>query len=96
MERRLIVNEPMIDSKTGDRGVGYSPDGGETFIVEEDSKGRVYHQESDPKKISALVFDSLQFRSANGSTYVLSIDDDGKLVIDGDDNNGDQGSTAHS
>lgn len=96
VEQRAIIDEPMYDSKTGEYGKGYSPDNGVTRVVQEGTDGRHYHQDTDAGRISELVFDSLQFRSANGSIYVLSIDDDGKLVIDGDDNNGDQGSTAHS
>ena len=45
--QRAVINEPMFDSKTGEFGKGYSPDYGQTFIVQESVKGRIYHQETD-------------------------------------------------
>ncbi|MCZ3668012.1 hypothetical protein L2724_06925 [Limosilactobacillus vaginalis] len=94
---RLIVNEPMFDSKTGKRGVGYSPDGGLSFIVQEDSNGRVFHQGNDDIKISQLIFDSLKMKSPNGTVFTLSVDDEGKLTTVKENNSdGDQEQTTHS
>lgn len=97
MVQRLIINEPMIDSKTGSRGVGYSPNGGLSFIVQENSNGRVYHQGNDDVKISQLVFDCLKLKSPNGTVFTLSVDDKGKLkAMKENDNNGDQEQATHS
>lgn len=96
MEQRAIIDEPMYDSKTGEYGKGYSPDNGKTLIVQEGPDGRHYHQETDAKRISQLVFDSLQLRSANGTVFVLTIGDNGKLIIEGNEHNGDQEPATHS
>lgn len=79
IEQRVIIDEPMIDSKTKKYGKGYSPDGGQTFIVQEGTDGRHYHQETDAGRISQLVFDSLLLKSANGKLYELTIDSEGTL-----------------
>lgn len=97
MEQRAIIDEPMYDSKTGEYGKGYSPDNGKTLIVQEGPDGRHYHQETDAKRISQLVFDSLQLRSPNGKVYTLTAGDDGKLKLSTEEEtNGDKGETTHS
>lgn len=77
--QRAVINEPMFDSKTGEFGKGYSPDYGQTFIVQEGTDGRHYHQETDPVRISELVFDSFKLKSPNGTVWKVSIDDEGNL-----------------
>ena len=79
--QRAVINEPMFDSKTGEFGKGYSPDYGQTFIVQESVKGRIYHQETDAGRISELIFDKLIFRSADGTLWELSVSNDGKPVF---------------
>lgn len=76
---RPIIDEPMYDSKTGEYGKGYSPDNGKTLIVQEGPDGRHYHQETDPVRISELVFDSFKLKSPNGTVWKVSIDDEGNL-----------------
>lgn len=76
--QRAIVNEPMFDSKTGEFGKGYSPDYGQTFIVQEGTDGRHFHQETDAGRISELIFDKFIFRSADGTLWELSVSNDGK------------------
>lgn len=78
--QRAIIDEPMYDSKTGEYGKGYSPDNGKTLIVQEGPDGRHYHQETDPERISELVFDSFKLKSPNGTIWELSIDDEGNLI----------------
>lgn len=78
--QRAIIDEPMYDSKTGEYGKGYSPDNGKTLIVQEGPDGRRYHQETDPERISELVFDSFKLKSPNGTIWKLSIDDEGNLI----------------
>lgn len=78
--QRAIIDEPMYDSKTGEHGKGYSPDNGKTLIVQEGPDGRHYHQETDPERISELVFDSFKLKSPNGTIWKLSIDDEGNLI----------------
>ncbi|PWT35192.1 hypothetical protein DKZ22_12200 [Limosilactobacillus reuteri] len=78
--QRAVINESMFDSKTGEFGKGYSPDYGQTFIVQEGTDGRHYHQETDPERISELVFDSFKLKSPNGTIWKLSIDDEGNLI----------------
>lgn len=78
--QRAIIDEPMYDSKTGEYGKGYSPDNGETRIVQEGVDGRHYHQETDPERISELIFNSFKLKSPNGTVWKLSIDDDGNLI----------------
>lgn len=78
--QRAIIDEPMYDSKTGEYGKGYSPDNGKTLIVQEGPDGRYYHQETDPERISELVFDSFKLKSPNGTIWKLSIDDEGNLI----------------
>ena len=77
--QRAVINEPMFDSKTGEFGKGYSPDYGQTFIVQEGTDGRHYHQETDPERISELVFDSFKLKSPNGTIYEITIEDDGTI-----------------
>ena len=76
--QRAIINEPMFDSKTGEFGKGYSPDYGQTFIVQEGTDGRHFHQETDAGRISELIFDKLIFRSDDGTLWELSVSNDGK------------------
>ena len=78
--QRAIIDEPMYDSKTGEYGKGYSPDNGKTLIVQEGPDGRHYHQETDPDRISELVFNSFKLKSPNGTIWKLSIDDEGNLI----------------
>ena len=78
--QRAIIDEPMYDSKTGDYGKGYSPDNGKTLIVQEGADGRHYHQDTDPARISELVFDSFKLKSPNGTVWKVSIDDEGNLI----------------
>ena len=78
--QRAIIDEPMYDSKTGEYGKGYSPDNGKTLIVQEGPDGRHYHQETDPERISELVFDSFKLKSPNGTIWKLSIGDKGNLI----------------
>ena len=78
--QRAIIDEPMYDSKTGEYGKGYSPDNGKTLIVQEGPDGRHYHQETDPNRISELVFDSFKLKSPNGTIWKLSIGDEGNLI----------------
>lgn len=79
--QRAIIDEPMYDSKTGEYGKGYSPDNGKTLIVQEGPDGRHYHQETDPDRISELVFDSFKLKSPSGRLFYLSVSDDGKPVF---------------
>ena len=67
--QRAVINEPMFDSKTGEFGKGYSPDYGQTFIVQEGTDGRHYHQETDAGRISELIFDKLIFEKGQGNTF---------------------------
>lgn len=76
--QRAVINEPMFDSKTGEFGKGYSPDYGQTFIVQEGTDGRHYHQETDAGRIGELIFDKLIFRSDDGTLWKLSVNNDGK------------------
>ena len=76
--QRAVINEPMFDSKTGEFGKGYSPDYGQTFIVQEGTDGRHYHQETDAGRIGELIFDTLIFRSDDGTLRELSVNNDGK------------------
>lgn len=76
--QRAVINEPMFDSKTGEFGKGYSPDYGRTFIVQEGTDGRHYHQETDAGRIGELIFDKLIFRSDDGTLWELSVNNDGK------------------
>ena len=76
--QRAVINEPMFDSKTGEFGKGYSPDYGQTFIVQEGTDGRHYHQETDAGRIGELIFDKLIFRSDDGTLWELSVNNDGK------------------
>ena len=76
--QRAVINEPMFDSKTGEFGKGYSPDYGQTFIVQEGTDGRHFHQETDAGRISELIFDKFIFRSADGTLWELSVSNDGK------------------
>ena len=76
--QRAVINEPMFDSKTGEFGKGYSPDYGQTFIVQEGTDGRHYHQETDAGRIGELIFDKLIFRSNDGTLWELSVSNDGK------------------
>ena len=76
--QRAVINEPMFDSKTGEFGKGYSPDYGQTFIVQEGTDGRHFHQETDAGRISELIFDKLIFRSDDGTLWELSVNNDGK------------------
>ena len=76
--QRAIINEPMFDSKTGEFGKGYSPDYGQTFIVQEGTDGRHFHQETDAGRISELIFNKLIFRSDDGTLWELSVNNDGK------------------
>lgn len=78
--QRAIIDELMYDSKTGEYGKGYSPDNGKTLIVQEGPDGRHYHQETDPERISELVFDSFKLKSPNSTIWKLSIDDEGNLI----------------
>ena len=39
---RFIVGQPGIDTEYGIKGLGYSPDNGKTFIVQDTTDGRVY------------------------------------------------------
>ena len=78
--QRAIIDEPMYDSKTGEYGKGYSPDNGKTLIVQEGPDGRHYHQETDPDRISELVFNSFKLKSPNGTIWKISIDDEGNLI----------------
>lgn len=79
--QRAVINEPMFDSKTGEFGKGYSPDYGQTFIVQEGTDGRHFHQETDAGRISELIFDKFIFRSADGTLWELSVSNDGKPQI---------------
>lgn len=76
--QRAVIDEPMFDSKTGEFGKGYSPDFGQTFIVQEGTDGRHFHQETDAGRISELIFDKFIFRSADGTLWELSVSNDGK------------------
>ena len=76
--QRAVINEPMFDSKTGEFGKGYSPDYGQTFIVQEGTDGRHYHQETDAGRIGELIFNKLIFRSDDGTLWELSVNNDGK------------------
>lgn len=76
--QRAVINEPMFDSKTGEFGKGYSPDYGQTFIVQEGTDGRHYHQETDAGRIGELIFDKLIFSSDDGTLWELSVNNDGK------------------
>ncbi len=42
--KRFIVDEPGYDTETGIKGLGYSPDSGQNFYVQETTEGRVYRQ----------------------------------------------------
>ena len=81
--KRIIVDELMVDSKTGVIGKGYSPDNGKTLVVKQTIKGNLYDQD-DANKLSPLLnkipIDSLKLRSPNGTVFLLSVDDDGKLA----------------
>lgn len=80
--RRLIINELMIDSETGITGRGYSPDNGQTRVVQNTIKGRIYN-EDDQKKIYQLMkdipHDYVKLRSPNGAVFLVSVDNDGNL-----------------
>ena len=78
--QRAIIDEPMYDSKTGEYGKGYSPDNGKTLIVQEGPDGRHYHQETDPDRISELVFNSFKLKSPNGTVFNLTVSDSGNLI----------------
>lgn len=78
--QRAVINEPMFDSKTGEFGKGYSPDYGQTFIVQEGTDGRHYHQETDAGRIGELVFNSFKLKSPNETIWKISIDDEGNLI----------------
>lgn len=39
---RFIVNDPGFDTELGLKGRGYSPDNGQTFIVQDTTDGRIY------------------------------------------------------
>ncbi len=77
--QRAVINEPMFDSKTGEFGKGYSPDYGQTFIVQEGTDGRHYHQETDASRISELVFDKFLMKADDGGIWEVTISNDGKL-----------------
>ena len=81
---RLIINELMIDSETGIIGRGYSPDNGKTRHVKQSIKGNLY-DDDDAKKLLPLLnkraVSEIRLRSPNGTVFLLSIDDDGKLAI---------------
>lgn len=76
--QRAVINEPMFDSKTGEFGKGYSPDYGQTFIVQEGVDGRHYHQDTDAGRISELAFDKLVLKADDGTLWELSVSNDGK------------------
>lgn len=82
--QRAIIDEPMYDSKTGEYGKGYSPDNGKTLIVQEGPDGRHYHQETDPDRISELVFNSFKLKSPNGTVFNLTVSDSGQLTVNKD------------
>lgn len=77
--QRAVINEPMFDSKTGEFGKGYSPDYGQTFIVQEGVDGRHYHQDTDAGRISELAFDKLVLKADDGGLWQLSVSNDGQL-----------------
>lgn len=79
IEQRAIIDEPMYDSKTGEYGKGYSPDYGRTFIVQEGTDGRHYHQDTDAGRISELVFEKFILKAEDGSLWQLSVNNDGEL-----------------
>ncbi|KRN58784.1 hypothetical protein [Limosilactobacillus secaliphilus] len=69
--KRVIIDVPMYDNKTGEYGIGYSPDNGKTRIVQEGTEGRHYHQETDADRISELVFDGFKIKSPNGTIWKI-------------------------
>ena len=51
---RFIVEQLGIDTEYGIKGLGYSPDNGKTFIVQDTTDGRVYHV-LDAKRLAPLL-----------------------------------------
>lgn len=51
---RFIVEQPGIDTKYGIKGLGYSPDNGKTFIVQDTTDGRVYRA-IDAKRLAPFL-----------------------------------------
>lgn len=51
---RFIVEQLGIDTEYGIKGLGYSPDNGKTFIVQDTADGRVYHV-LDAKRLAPLL-----------------------------------------
>lgn len=79
IKQRAIIDEPMYDSKTGEYGKGYSPDYGRTFIVQEGTDGRRYHQETDAGRISELVFNKFILKAEGGGLWQVFVNNDGEL-----------------
>jgi hypothetical protein len=51
---RFIVEQLGFDTEYGIKGLGYSPDNGKTFIVQDTTDGRVYHV-LDAKRLAPLL-----------------------------------------
>ena len=51
---RFIVNDPGFDTELGLKGRGYSPDNGQTFIVQDTTDGRIYRVK-DAKRLFPLL-----------------------------------------
>lgn len=82
--RRFIVLQDMIDDATGLRGLGCSPDDGETKTVLATTKGFLFHQ-LDAKQLRPLLeqeaFNVVRLKSPGGTTYQLTVTDDGKIKL---------------
>ena len=75
-----IVNQEGYDTETGQWGVGYSPDNGKNFYVQENMYGRKYRS-NDAIRIGNLVFDQIKLRSPNKAVFSFTVSDDGELQI---------------
>lgn len=51
---RFIVEQPGFDTEYGIKGLGYSPDGGKTFLVQDTTDGRVYRP-IDAKRLAPFL-----------------------------------------
>ena len=78
-KRPVFILQPYID-ENGLQWLSCSPDNGQTVYKEYGPEGKIYRQH-DADMIQQLTFDELKLKSPDGTTFNLSVSNDGQPVF---------------
>ena len=78
-KRSVFILQPYID-ENGLQWLSCSPDNGQTVYKEYGPEGKIYRQH-DADMIQQLTFDKLKLKSPDGTSFYLSVSNDGQPVF---------------